>query len=382
VTDRLMTPAQDDVPMQPAETANGRAAAPRSPGAVRCRVGTTVVDLLVATCVALAVLGLVTLALTPVLDAVSALPEATDLHQRARAAEGVLSSVIGAAGAGADLIGESPLTHAVPALWPRRFWGPPDAPGTAWADRLTVLHVPARAAQAPLSAGVLPGASLVLLQWHAACGTHASCGFRRGDLVLLASRSGAMTLTTLAGVQGLSLTLSAAVDQLHSLPAHVTVVSSTTVFHDPTRRQLRRADGTAASQPVTDDVVGLRMRYYGNAAPPRWPAVAGTDTCAVAADGTPRLGLLGSVPGPPVELTVADLLDGPWCGSGLWRYDADLLRVRAVRLALRLQASAEAVRGRAPLWFALPGRARRPAQEVRDIELDVFVPAPNLAWGQ
>ena len=110
--------------------------------------------------------------------------------------------------------------------------------------------------------------------------------------------------------------------------------------------------------------------------------MAGVDTCAVLADGTPRAGLLGPVPGPPVELTVAQFLDGPWCGSGAWQFDLDLLRVRAIRVEARLQAASAMVRGRAPLWFAMPGRAQRPGQEVRDVALDVFVPLPNLAWGR
>ena len=110
--------------------------------------------------------------------------------------------------------------------------------------------------------------------------------------------------------------------------------------------------------------------------------MVGVETCAVAADGTPRLGPLGPVAGPPIELTVADFTDGPWCGAGDWRFDADLLRVRAVRFALRLQATSPGVRGQALEWFAVPGQARRLGQEVRDVELDVFVTAPNLAWAQ
>jgi len=53
-----------------------------------------------------------------------------------------------------------------------------------------------------------------------------------------------------------------------------------------------------------------------------------------------------------------------------------------VRVGLRLQAASQAVRGLSPLWFGRPGRAVRPGQEVRDVELDTFVTVPNLAWGQ
>ena len=345
-------------------------------------VGLTLVDLLVATCVSLATLAAVTAALPPVLDVMGTVPEATDLHQRARAAESVLSSVIGVAGAGADLLGEGPLPHGVPALLPRRVGVSADAPASAWGDRLTALQVPERAAQAPLAQTVWPGSTTALLAWHPACGVHPSCGFRRGDLALLYARDGAMALTMLTAVAGLAVTLETPPDQAIGLPAHIAAVTTTTFFFDAARRHLRRADGVASSQPVIDEVVGLSMRYYGSAAAPRWPAIPGVATCAVAADGTPMLPTLGPAPGPPVELTLAQFMDGPWCGSGAWAFDADLLRVRAVRVAIRLQAAAQGVRGLAPAWFAIPGSARRVGQQVRDIELDAFFTAPNLAWGQ
>lgn len=355
---------------------------PRTGEAWRGRAGATLLDLLVATCVALATLAIVSTALPPVLDVSRVVPEATDLQQRARATEAVLAGLVANAGAGADLAGEGPLPRAVPAVLPRRVLFAADPPDTAWADRLSLIQVEARAAQAPLAAPMVAGSPTVPVAWHPACGTHPSCGFRRGDLVLVYARTGAMVIASLADVQGLVLTLATPPDQPIGLPAVAATISVTTVSFDAARRQLRRADGAAATQPLTDDVVGVRVRYYGTAGAPRWPALPGTDTCAVAADGTPYLGLLGPVPGAPVELTVADFTDGPWCGTGAWRFDADLLRVRAVRMALRLQATSPSVRGQSVEWFARPGQARRPGQEVRDVELDMFVSAPNLAWAQ
>lgn len=363
--------------------ARGRSPSPACFGAARgdaLERGFTLVDLLVATAVALATLAVVSTALPPVLDAVQTVPEATDTQQRARATEATLSALVARAGAGASLMGEGPLAQAIPAVWPRRLLGSADPPGTAWADRLSLLHVDLWAAQAPLSSAVAAGSPAVPLTWRPACGTHASCGFRRGDLVVVYSRSGAMTIGSLAAVHGLLLTLTTPPDQTIDLPAVAAVLTATAVSFDPARRQLRRLDGTAPSQPVTDEVVGLRVRYYGTAAAPRWPALPGVETCAVAADGTPKLGLLGPVPGPPVELTVADFIDGPWCGVGNWRFDADLLRVSSLRMAMRLQATSPAVRGVSPLWFAMPGQSRRIGREVRDVELDVFAPAPALAW--
>ena len=352
------------------------------PASMSPRRGIALLELLIATGVALGALAVIATALPPVLDVVRAVPEAADLQQRTRGTEAVLADLIASAGAGADLIGEGPLVHAVPAVIPRRVLASADPAGTAWADRLSLVLVEARAAQAPVAAAVPAGSAVVPLTWHPACGTQPSCGFRAGDLVIVYSRTGPMVISTLAAAQGLLLTLDTPPDQTLSLPATAAAIVIRTLSFDAVRLQLRLATNAAASQPVTDDVVGMRVRYYGTAAAPRWPAVAGVDSCAVLADGTPRLGLLGPVPGPPIELTLADFTDGPWCGAGTWRFDSDLLRVRAVRVGLRLQAASATVRGRAPEWFARPGQARRAGQEVRDVELDTFVLAPNLAWTQ
>src|SRR6478736_4955951 len=123
----------------------------RRSGPVRACRGMALLELLIATCVALTTLAIISTALPPVLDVVRAVPEATDLQQRARGTESVLAELVGSAGAGADLLGEGPLVHAVPAIMPRRVLGSPDPAGTAWADRLSLVHVEARAAQAPLA---------------------------------------------------------------------------------------------------------------------------------------------------------------------------------------------------------------------------------------
>ena len=43
--------------------------------------------------------------------------------------------------------------------------------------------------------------------------------------------------------------------------------------------------------------------------------------------------------GPWVELTTTMLSDGPWCGRTPWRFDADLFRLRLLRVTLGLDAS-------------------------------------------
>ena len=118
------------------------------PASMSPRRGIALLELLIATGVALGALAVIATALPPVLDVVRAVPEAADLQQRTRGTEAVLADLIASAGAGADLIGEGPLVHAVPAVIPRRVLASADPAGTAWADRLSLVLVEARAALA------------------------------------------------------------------------------------------------------------------------------------------------------------------------------------------------------------------------------------------
>jgi hypothetical protein len=66
----------------------------------------------------------------------------------------------------------------------------------------------------------------------------------------------------------------------------------------------------------------------------------GAATCVVLADGQPALDVQPATFGPWWELSPADLQDGPWCGTPSWRFDADLYRVRLLRVRVRLQGPA------------------------------------------
>jgi hypothetical protein len=60
-----------------------------------------------------------------------------------------------------------------------------------------------------------------------------------------------------------------------------------------------------------------------------------------------------------VRLTRSQLIDGPWCPDGLTaaRWDADLLRIRRIRITLRLEASSAQLRGPAGPLFVNAGTA-------------------------
>jgi hypothetical protein len=172
--------------------------------------------------------------------------------------------------------------------------------------------------------------------------------------------------------------------------------------------QLMQYDGHASDQPAVEDVVSLRVEYFGDAEPPiatvtergdvrvtygavpppfevddaadSWGA---GENCTIANAGgqyTPRLAPIGS-PG-ITPLNQAVLTDGPWCPDALhaFRFDADLLRVRRVRVQVRLQAS-RPFRGLAGLLFTNSGSAAGPWRSVPDetITLDIAPRNINVA---
>jgi hypothetical protein len=177
--------------------------------------------------------------------------------------------------------------------------------------------------------------------------------------------------------------------------------------------QFMQFDGKETALPMLDDVVALGFEYFGDPWPPHTlpddkrdePGVAVTygppppglatddpsdgwgpgENCAFAVVGGTHVPRLASLAGTtPIVLPAAVLTDGPWCPDAAHadRFDADLFRIRLVRVRLRLQARA-AFRGGSRLLFANPGTAvegRRyvPDQEVR---IDVMLRNWNAASG-
>ena len=111
-----------------------------------------------------------------------------------------------------------------------------------------------------------------------------------------------------------------------------------------------------------------RTVTYGSVAarPRRHPGAVAAWRELHVADDRRRAGRRGSRrwhrPGPSlVMLTAAQLTDGPWCpdAASANRYDADLLRIRKVRVTIRLQTGNAALRGLAR------HRARRVVRQPR-----------------
>lgn len=168
--------------------------------------------------------------------------------------------------------------------------------------------------------------------------------------------------------------------------------------------QLMQYDGRASDQPAVDDVIDLRFDYLAEGRPPlatvtetgRVRVTYGAtppsldiddpsdswgpgENCTIAkVDGAyaPRLPSLG------VGLVPAGagvLTDGPWCpdASHSFKFDADLLRIRRVRVEIRLQA-ARPFRGLPGTWFLKGGAAGDPARYVPDQVLMLEIGPRNV----
>jgi hypothetical protein len=169
-------------------------------------------------------------------------------------------------------------------------------------------------------------------------------------------------------------------------------------------------DGYFTSSPVLDNIVDLAFEYYGEPAPPArrqppldrsmtygpspppldvagdgWPA--GENCVIQVVDGlqTSRLDALGPPGSGLVRLNAGLLTDGPWCpnDTSANRFDADLLRVRMVRVTLRVQTGNEALRRArsstpSDALFVNPGTSADRYREVPDQAIQFDVSPRNL----
>jgi hypothetical protein len=312
-----------------------------------------------------------------------------DLHQRARVAVDSITRALMESGAGPHTgTALGPLLRQLPPIVPRRTGRlRADAPGVFRTDAFTVVRVMPEAEHAELLLPLAAGGGTIEIAPSPTCALPA-CGFEVGSTALVTSADGMYDLFTVLAVAGRTLSL-----RHHGTGAHpsypagspVLVAEVTTFHHDVASQILRRYDGDSADSPSVDDVVGVRVEYYGGAEPPRWPrGTLGVANCLYESDGTYRSTLLPILPAPvplAVPLSGVMLSDGPWCGSGGNQFDADLLRVRQVRVTLRLQASDPAVRGADPAWFRVAGVASRGASMVQDLTVVAGVGPRNLRTG-
>jgi hypothetical protein len=175
--------------------------------------------------------------------------------------------------------------------------------------------------------------------------------------------------------------------------------------------------GNGSDAPVVDHLVALEFEYFGDTTPPRLNGKALSETpgpwttygpappaldkqiptggypsgenCAFqvdAATGTqvPRLTALPGAPNSDVPLSAAALTDGPWCPDAASpnRWDADLLRIRRIRVRLRVQSADQALRGPAGVLFSHGGTSTGGQRWLPDREVQLEIAPRNLDLGR
>lgn len=383
--------------------------------------GFSLVEMLVAIALLLAVVASVFSILDPAQGTFQAQGQVSDMQQRLRVGLDTLARDLVMAGAGLSAgAAAGPLTSHFAPVMPYRRGDVGDDPraGTFFRrDAISLVYVPPTAAQTTLRGAVDAGTELIA-QARVNCGPDIHdrlCGFTRGMRVLLFNPGGVFDTVTLTDVSG---------EELHL--EHRTLLSSTYNSGDAVAAevethtyylksdaatstfQLMHYDGYQTDLPVVDDVVSIEFEYFGDPQPPRLipdpaggperssygpqPPPIGVDApddswgagenCVFAISAgvrVPRLATLGTGVS-LVRLDQGTLEDGPWCpddGHGR-RFDADLLRIRRVRAVLRVQAAAASMRGPAGVLFTRGGVVTSAERFIPDQEIRLDVTPRNM----
>ena len=266
-----------------------------------------------------------------------------DAQQRARVVAVTLGRDLRQAGAGIDRGSMSgSLGKVFPAVWPRRLGRlRPDGVTVARADVVTLVYVPDTVLQTTLGSGDVPALGRVVLSPCA--GGALPCPAVRGSTLAVFDALGRVDLLGVLDSDGVvaqvrPLATSGGNFEMGSTAAEVVIRG---YYFDRVAAQVRLYDGDGSDQPVVDEVAGLTFEYFGDPAPPRWPRPSpGLENCLYLGSGEWRGGTtLAASDDGLAPLPLAMLTDGPWCGTGDTAFDADLLRVRRVRVAARLRVS-------------------------------------------
>lgn len=387
--------------------------------------GFTIAEMVIAVAIMLAVTGAVFALMNPAQGVFQAQSEASELQQRLRIGVDAIYRDLLMAGAGPDSGSAAGAmgTYFATVLPFRRGARSPDPPGSFHTDRVSLLHVPSASPHTTTSV-VMPDTSAdVRVAAQAGCPAgDPLCGFQPGMSAIIFDETGAYDTFRVSGlvsspasVQHVGQPLSRA----YRTGAHVTRVVAATYWlkTDAVANvyQLMRYDGDETDLPVVDEVVGLNFEYYGDPQPPTlgkpvtdpkgpWtsygpkPPPLGIDnpadtwgagencifTVREAQQVTrPEMSVLDSVPEALVKLDPRQLTDGPWCpdAAASTRFDADLLRVRKIRVRLRVQVGLGALRGPGK-FFIHPGTSRSAQRYVPDGQIAFDVTPRNLSFGR
>jgi prepilin-type N-terminal cleavage/methylation domain-containing protein len=397
----------------------------------RRNAGFTLIEMLIAMAVMLVILGGVFQAFNPSMGSYQTQPEVADMQQRLRVGTNRLYNGLVIAGAGVysgaavGTIGQ----FFAPVL-PYRIDRPNSDPARGVFfrdDAITVFSVPTTASQCTIRDAMPRPSSEVKVNAQPGCPAGDElCGFEQGMRVIIFDATGSYDFFTITQVQTDSLHLQHRppinpedFSKAYDVGAIITQMQAETYYwrQDAATNtfQLMYNDVFSVDVPLIDDVVGLRFEYLGEASPPvlkapvtdpvgpwtsygpkppalgvdvpgdSWPAGENCTFTVDAASGqhVSRLATLGG-PGTLTALTGAQLSDGPWCpdAANINRYDADLHRIRQIRVTFRVQTGVAVLRGPAGVLFNRAGTGRISTRLVPDQAVQFDVTPRNLNLGR
>ena len=384
--------------------------------------GFSIVEVLVSCVIMLVVTAGVFSLLNPAQGTFQAQPEVSDMQQRLRVAIDSMSGDLVMAGAGTysgAAVG-SLGNYFAPILPFRSGVTNPDPPQTFKTDTLTMMFVPTTAAQTTISNAMPESSAELKVNTEPGCPVgDPLCGFYEGMQCIIFDETGAYDQFVVTNVQESAMHLQHNENKLtkeYSANSYITQVASHTYYlktDDATQTyQLMHYDGNKTDTPIADNVVGLRFDYFGEPEAPRlrkpvtdpkgpwtsyspkppalgvttsnWPAGENCTFMVVNGQQVPRLadlspGLIGLVP-----LTQQMLTDGPWCpdSASPTRFDADLFRIRKVRITVRVQVASRALRGPVGTLFTKGGTSPGGERWIPDQEIRFDVTPRNLNLGR
>jgi type II secretory pathway pseudopilin PulG len=390
--------------------------------------GFTIIELLVSSLIMLVVTGAVFTLVNPAQGTFQAQPEVSDLQQRLRVGIDTLQKDLVMAGAG-TYNGESAgaLSYFIAPLMPYKAFGDTTDPemGTFFrTDAISLIYVPPTPSQTTISQQMPPKSAEIKVNAQPNCPPKKGfelCGFSAGDKAIIFDEQGNWDFFVITQVQdeavhmqhreqdfSVGYAANSALTQVYAVTYYLKADDATKTY------QLMYFDGWNVDLPVVDNVVDLRFQYFGDPNPARltgkpltkkpgpwttygppppqlgvvrgnWPAGENC-TFQLGADGMheARLATLGGGGLGQVELTAQELTDGPWCPDAdkANRFDADLLRVRRVRVTIRVQAALEQMRGPMGPLFMKGGTALAANKIIPDQEIAFDVAPRNLNLGR
>ena len=349
--------------------------------------GFSLIELVVSTAIMLVVTASIFTIVTPSQGTAQVQPERSDMQQRMRVAADTLFKELMMAGAGPYFGSRTgSLVNFFAPILPRRTGRTtPDARNVFRPDAITLAYIPNSYSQTTIESAMPPTSSEIKVTYPPNCPAAKDlCGFETGMTVIIFDQTGHFDTFTITHVQDSAGHLQHRGQNLnheYGAGSTITQIVSNTYYRNAATNQLMRYDGAATDTPVIDDIVDLQFEYFGDPAPPTQPKPpVGTANCLYDAAGnlTAAMPVLDADEGSLARLTPAMLTNGPWCGSGTNEFDADLLRVRKVRVALRAQVASPSLRGTDATLFANPGKVKDGTKIVPDYFVRFEVTPRNL----